>query len=284
MGEIIRCKVLADDIKNSIREYITRLKEENQRIPHLVVILVGDNPASKTYVSGKSKDCEEVGIKNTTLHLDSTITTQELISKIEELNNDNTVDGILVQLPLPKHINEYDIIESIDPDKDVDGFHLVNVGGMHIGNDNYYEPCTPKGIIHILEFLNYYSLAGKKAVVIGRSNIVGKPIAKMLLDRDATVTICHSKTKDIISEVQQADIVIAAAGKAKMIKSDWLKQDAVVIDVGINRDENGKLCGDVDLEDVIDKVKYITPVPGGVGLMTRAMLLLNTMEAYMIRG
>lgn len=282
--KIIYCKPLVDDIKRYISEYTNVLVKADQRIPHLVVILVGDNLASKTYVGGKTKDCEEVGIKSSTLYLPENTTTDQLISKIKELNNDSTVDGILVQLPLPKHINEYDVIESINPDKDVDGFHPLNVGSMHIGNDNYYEPCTPKGIIRILEYMGYYSLAGKKAVVIGRSNIVGQPIAKMLLDKDATVTICHSKTKNLINEVQQADIVIAAVGKAKMIKSDWLKEGAIVIDVGINRDENGKLCGDVDLEDVIDKVEYITPVPGGVGLMTRAMLLLNTIESYMIRG
>lgn len=279
MGEIIYGIYIADKIKNTVKSYIEDLKVNNKRLPHLVVILAGDNPASAAYVNGKNKDCLEVGIKNTTLTYPGTVSEKFLISKINELNNDDTVDGILVQLPLPSHINENNIIESINPDKDIDGFHPINVGNMYIGKDCYL-PCTPKGIIRILEYMGYDSLEGKKAVVIGRSNIVGKPIAKLLMDKNATVTICHSKTEDLPSEVQQADIVVAAVGKSKMIKRNWIKKNAVVIDVGINRNKDGKLCGDVDLEDLIDKAQYVTPVPKGVGLVTRAMLLENTIEAY----
>lgn len=204
---------------------------------------------------------------------------QELLEKIEALNEDTDVDGILVQLPLPEHINEKRILEAISLLKDVDGFHPQNVGKMYIGEKTLL-PCTPKGIIRILEELGFDDLTGKKAVVFGRSNIVGKPIAKLLLDKNATVTICHSKTKNIIEEARQADIIVSAMGQARLVKKEWIKEGAVVIDVGMNRDEQGKLCGDVDLQDVIDRVSYITPVPGGVGLITRAMLLENTIEAY----
>lgn len=207
------------------------------------------------------------------------VSEDELLSKIRELNTDNTVDGILVQLPLPEHIDEKRVIETISPLKDVDGFHTQNVGKLYIG-DNTFVPCTPKGIIRILEEIGLGNLRGKKAAVLGRSNIVGKPVAKLLLDKNATVTICHSKTENILEEVRQADIVVSAMGQAKLVKKEWLKQGAVVIDVGMNRDTNGKLCGDVDLNDVIEKVSYITPVPKGVGLVTRAMLLENTMQAY----
>ena len=284
MSKIIDGKYISKVIKNDIRAYIGLLKSENKRVPHLATILVGNDPASIKYVNSKNKDCEEVGIKTTHIHLDENITEEELMDKIFTLNLDNHIDGILVQLPLPSHIDDKRIMNNIFPSKDVDCFHPVNVGNMYIGNSKLL-PCTPKGIIRILEYIEfeymYESLKGLKAVVIGRSNIVGKPIAKLLMDKDMTVTICHSKTQNIIDEVKQADIVIAAVGKPKMIKSDWLKEGAIVIDAGINVDENGKLCGDVDLEDVIDKVKFITPVPGGVGLLTRAMLLENTMIAYM---
>lgn len=281
-SKIILGKFIADDIKADIKSYVDTLKETGKRIPHLVVILVGDNPASVAYVNGKNKDCQEVGIKNTTTIFKDTISQRALIEEIEDLNEDDTVDGILVQLPLPSHIDENAVINAIDPSKDVDGFHPINVGNMYIGKDCFL-PCTPKGIMSVFKYLEY-DLTGKRAVVIGRSNIVGKPIAKLLMDKNATVTICHSKTKNIIKEVKRADIVVAAIGQPKMINSEWIKKGAIVIDVGINRDENGRLCGDVDLDDVIDKVKYITPVPGGIGLLTRASLLENTIESYMMRG
>lgn len=278
MEKIIYGTYIAEKIKDKIKADIDKLQEKNQRLPKLVVILVGNNQASNAYVKGKSKDCEEVGILNTTLRYDD-ISEDELLSIIRELNTDNTVDGILVQLPLPEHIDEKRVIETISPLKDVDGFHTQNVGKLYIG-DKTFVPCTPKGIIKILEEIGLNNLQGKKVVVLGRSNIVGKPVAKLLLDKNATVTICHSKTENILEEVRQSDIVVSAMGQAKLVKKEWLKQGAVVIDVGMNRDTNGKLCGDVDLNDVIEKVSYITPVPKGVGLVTRAMLLENTMQAY----
>lgn len=278
MKQIISGVLIAESIKTSIKAYIQNLKKNNLRLPQLVVILIGDNSASQVYVKGKSKDCEEVGIINTTLQYED-ISENELIRKIEELNADNSVDGILVQLPLPKHINDKRVIDAISPLKDVDGFHKQNVGNLYVG-ENGFIPCTPKAIIRILEEIGLCNLEGKKAVVLGRSNIVGKPIAQLLLDRNATVTICHSKTQNIIQEVSQADIVVSAMGQSKLVTKDWIKQGAVVIDVGMNRDEKNKLCGDVDLEDVLEKVSYITPVPKGVGLVTRAMLLDNTIKAY----
>lgn len=278
MEKIVYGSVVADKVKSDVRNYIGQMKEDGKRLPHLVVILIGSNQASQAYVRGKGRDCEEVGIQNTTLRYDD-ISEQELLQKIEALNADTAVDGILVQLPLPEHINEKRVLETISPLKDVDGFHPQNVGKMYIGEKNLL-PCTPKGIIRILEKLGFDDLIGKKAVVFGRSNIVGKPIAKLLLDKNATVTICHSKTKNIIEEARQADIIVSAMGQAKLVKKEWIKEGAVVIDVGMNRDDQGKLCGDVDLEDVIDRVSYITPVPKGVGLITRAMLLENTIEAY----
>lgn len=278
MEKIVYGSVVADKVKSDVRNYIGQMKEDGKRLPHLVVILIGSNQASQAYVRGKGRDCEEVGIQNTTLRYDD-ISEQELLQKIEALNADTAVDGILVQLPLPEHINEKRVLETISPLKDVDGFHPQNVGKMYIGEKNLL-PCTPKGIIRILEELGFDDLIGKKAVVFGRSNIVGKPIAKLLLDKNATVTICHSKTKNIIEEARQADIIVSAMGQAKLVKKEWIKEGAVVIDVGMNRDDQGKLCGDVDLEDVIDRVSYITPVPKGVGLITRAMLLENTIEAY----
>lgn len=282
-SKIVYGSYVTEDIKGNVKSLIEELKENNKRIPRLVTILVGNDYGSTKYVKLKTQDCNEVGINTTNLHYEShQIDEDGLISLICELNDDDTVDGILVQLPLPSHIDETHIMEAIDPIKDVDCFHPINVGKFYTYLYESYlmKPCTPAGIDRIIERMGYDSLEGMKAVVIGRSNIVGKPAAKFLLDKDATVTICHSKTKNIKDEVKQADIVVAAAGKAKMIKSDWIKEGAIVIDVGINRDENGKMCGDVDLEDVIDKVKYITPVPKGVGEVTRAMLLDNTITAY----
>lgn len=263
MGKVIHGSVIADKVKNNIRNYINQLKTDGERLPHLVVILIGNNQASEAYVRGKGRDCDEVGIQNTTLRYED-ISEEELLEKINMLNTDASVDGILVQLPLPEHINEKHVLEAISPRKDVDGFHPQNVGKMYIGEETFL-PCTPKGVIRIIEELGFDDLKGKKAVIFGRSNIVGKPVAKLLLDKNATVTMCHSKTKDIAGEAKQADIIISAMGQAKLIKKEWIKEGAIVIDVGINRDGQGKLCGDVDLEDVIDQVSYITPVPGGGG-------------------
>ncbi len=267
-----KCK---EDLKNEIAVYA----EKGMRLPQLVVILVGEDVGSQSYVKGKEKACHAIGMQNATLRYDASISEEKLIEKIQELNYDENVDGILVQLPLPEHIDTNRVLFSINPDKDVDGFHPYNIGKMIIGEDTFL-PCTPKGIIKILEHIGYDDLSGKTAVVIGRSNIVGKPIAQLLLNKNATVQITHSRTKNIQDIVKHADIVVAAVGRAKLVKNDWLKDGAVVIDVGVNRGEGGKLCGDVDFDDVLDKVKYITPVPKGVGPMTIAMLLENTVESY----
>ena len=279
MEKVVYGNVIAQKVKDQIKEEINQLEEEGKRLPHLVVILVGDDVGSKSYVAGKEKASMAVGMQNSTLRYEETISENELIQVIQELNYDDNVDGILVQLPLPKHIDTNRVLFSINPDKDVDGFHPYNIGKMMIGEKSVL-PCTPKGIMKILEEIGYDDLSGKKAVVIGRSNIVGKPIAQLLLNKNATVTITHSKTQAIEKTTKLADIVIAAVGVAKLVKGDWLKDGAVVIDVGVNRGDDGKLCGDVDFEDCINKVGYITPVPKGVGPMTIAMLLENTLEAY----
>lgn len=278
MFKVIYGTDIANRIKKKVKETVDKNLEEGKRAPHLSVILVGNNDASRIYVKGKKRDCDEVGINMSILHFDN-ISEKELIHQIETLNNDDETDGILVQLPLPKYINEDNIINAINPAKDVDGFHPYNAGKLFIGEDTFI-PCTPKGIMRVLKEIGLHDLSGKKAVVIGRSNIVGKPVAKLLMDKNATVTICHSKTANIKEETRQADILVSAIGKSQIIKKDWIKSGTVVIDVGINRNENGKVCGDVDFENVIDKVSYITPVPKGIGLMTRAMLLENVIQAY----
>lgn len=249
------------------------------RLPHLVVVLVGDNPASKSYVSGKEKASRQIGIQSTIIRLADTISEQDLLEKIHQLNKDNTIDGILVQLPLPKHIDENKVINTISIDKDVDGFHPLNVARLrlHLG-EPCILPCTPKGIITMLKSAGV-SIAGKHAVVVGRSNIVGKPVAQLLLNENATVSICHSKTQDLKAMTLQADILIAAIGKPQMITADMIKQGAVVIDVGVNR-VGDKLVGDVDFENMVSKASIITPVPGGVGPMTITSLLQNTLEIY----
>ncbi|MDF9825256.1 methylenetetrahydrofolate dehydrogenase (NADP+)/methenyltetrahydrofolate cyclohydrolase [Breznakia sp. PF5-3] len=279
MDKIVYGNIIAQKVKDQIKEEIDKITETGKRLPHLVVILVGDDVGSKSYVAGKEKASIAVGMQNSTLRYDASISETELIQVVQELNYDSNVDGILVQLPLPSHINTNRVLFSINPDKDVDGFHPYNIGKMVIGEETFL-PCTPKGIIKILEEIGYHDLSGKKAMVIGRSNIVGKPIAQLLLNKNATVTIAHSRTKDIEKATREMDIIIAAVGVPKMVKGNWIKEGAVVIDVGVNRDENGKLCGDVDFDDCIDKVKYITPVPKGVGPMTIAMLLENTLESY----
>lgn len=279
MEKVVYGSEIAQSIKDDLKSKMDELKLANQRLPHLVVVFVGNDVGSTSYVKGKEKACIAIGMENTTVRYDESISEEELLNKIDELNKDDTVDGILVQLPLPKHINENKVLFHIDPSKDVDGFHPYNIGKMLIGEDTFL-PCTPKGIIRILETIGYDDLSGKRAVVVGRSNIVGKPIAQLLLNKNATVTITHSKTVDVEKVCAEADIVIAAVGQPKLIKKSWLKKDAVVIDVGVNRGEDNKLCGDVDFDDCLDTVKYITPVPKGVGPMTIAMLLENTLESY----
>lgn len=278
MGTVLYGSELAKGIRAALKEQIDELRTAGKRIPKLVVVLVGDNPASLSYVSGKEKACREIGMENILLRLKEETTEEELLKEIHRLNADDSVDGILVQLPLPQHMDEHKILFAIDPKKDVDGFHPYNIGKMMLNEDTYL-PCTPKGILRMLEISGYSDLSGLRAVVIGRSNIVGKPVAQLLLNRNATVTTCHSKTKNIEYICASADILIASVGRPRLVKADWVKEGAAVIDVGINR-VDGKLCGDVDFEDVKDKVSMITPVPKGVGPMTIAMLLENTLEAY----
>lgn len=275
MTILIKGKELSEKIVASIAEEVKNYEKK----PGLTVIIVGENPASKVYVNKKKKTAEEAGFNSTIIELPEDVSQQELERHIDELNNDDSVDAILVQLPLPKHINTYDILERIKPEKDVDGFHPVNVGKLVIGLKPLAISCTPYGIIKLLEE-NKIEIEGKNAVIIGRSNIVGKPMASLLLNRNATVTVCHSKTTSLRRVCMQADILIAAVGREKFVKADWVKPGAVVIDVGINRTEEGKLVGDVDFEEVSKKAGYITPVPGGVGPMTIAMLLSNTLELY----
>lgn len=279
MAEIIYGSIIASEIRRDIKNEILELKQQNKRLPHLVVVLLGDNISSLSYVKGKEKACIEIGMENTLIQLDENISEEALLKVIKNLNDDINVDGILVQLPLPKQIDENRVLFTIDPQKDVDGFHPYNIGKMMM-QVNTFLPCTPKGIITLLEHIGFDDLSGKKAVIIGRSNIVGKPVAQLLLNKHATVTICHSRTKDIEHVASQGDILIAAVGQAKLINRNWIKPGAIVIDVGVNRDEYGKLCGDVDFEDVKEVASYITPVPKGVGPMTIAMLLENTLEAY----
>ena len=271
---------LAKEIKEKVRSKVEEVKTKYGRPPHLVVILVGEDPASQSYVKGKGKDAEEVGFKSTTILKPETISEGELLELIKSLNTDEEVDGILVQLPLPKHIDEEKVIETIDKSKDVDGFHPANVAALWQKMPCTY-PCTPKGIIKLLDKAGV-EIAGKKAVVIGRSNIVGLPVAKMLLDRNATVTIAHSRTQDLPKVTSEADILIVAIGRPKFVTEDMVKDGAAVIDVGVNRDPgNGKLCGDVNFEECEKKASVITPVPGGVGPMTRACLMENTLECFL---
>lgn len=276
---IISGTQLAKELKDNVAQKVTEAVKEYGRSPHLVVILVGEDPASQSYVKGKGKDAVEVGFKSTTIRKPETISEDELISLIKELNSDDEVDGILVQLPLPKHIDEDKVIETIDKSKDVDGFHPANVAALWQKRECIY-PCTPKGIIKLLDKAGV-EIEGKKAVVIGRSNIVGLPASKMLLDRNATVTIAHSRTKDLAKTAAEADILVVAIGKPRFVTADMVKPGTAVIDVGVNRDpETGKLCGDVDFDACVEKASVITPVPGGVGPMTRACLMENTLECF----
>ncbi|MED0659209.1 MULTISPECIES: bifunctional methylenetetrahydrofolate dehydrogenase/methenyltetrahydrofolate cyclohydrolase FolD [Bacillus] len=275
-GKLIDGKAAAKEIREEIKKEVDELKAQGV-VPGLAVILVGDDPASHTYVRNKEKGCKEVGIHSEIYKYPAAISEAELLDKIRELNEDKRIHGILVQLPLPGHISESKVIDTISPEKDVDGFHPVNVGKMVIGKEGFL-PCTPYGIMKLLE-REQIDLQGKRAVVIGRSNIVGKPAGLLLLQRNATVTYCHSKTEDLSYHTKQADIIIAAVGKAKFLKAEDVKEGAVIVDVGMNRDENGKLCGDVDFESVREKASFITPVPGGVGPMTITMLLYNTVQS-----
>ena len=280
MAIVISGKELATIRRNKMKEEVIEFGKKYDRLPHLVVILVGEDPGSVSYVTGKGMACVEIGIKNTTIKKPVTITEEELLNMIDELNNDDTVDGILVQLPLPKHINSDLVIKKIAPEKDVDGFHPINVASLYLKQDGIVS-CTPKGIIEVLDYANI-QIEGKHAVVIGRSNIVGMPVSKLLLDRNATVTICHSKTANLAEITKTADILIAAVGRAKFVKADMVREGAVVIDVGVNRDlETNKLCGDVDFKDVEPKASYITKVPGGIGPMTITCLMENALECFL---
>jgi methylenetetrahydrofolate dehydrogenase (NADP+) / methenyltetrahydrofolate cyclohydrolase len=246
-------------------------------VPGLAVVLVGDNPASQVYVRNKVKACEDSGLHSVLERYPATLTEAELLARIDALNCDPAIHGILVQLPLPAHIDAHQVIEAISPEKDVDGFHVASAGALMVGQPGFW-PCTPYGCMKMLEDIGY-DLRGKHAVVIGRSNIVGKPMALMLLQKNATVTVCHSATKDLKAMTLQADVIVAAVGKRDVLTADMVKPGAVVIDVGMNRNDEGKLCGDVDFEGVRQVAGYITPVPGGVGPMTITMLLVNTLEA-----
>ena len=272
----IEGKLLAAQVKERVAAGVAELKEKGIE-PCLAVIMVGENPASQVYVKGKVKDCAECGIKSLEIHLPAETTQEELLQKLAELAGDAGVHGLLVQLPLPAHIDEKTVIEAIPPQKDVDGFTAVNVGRMMIGEECFL-PCTPAGCMEMIRSTGV-SISGKNAVVIGRSNIVGKPAAMLLLRENATVTICHSRTENLKQVCANADILVAAVGRAGFVTGDMVKPGAVVIDVGINRNAQGKLCGDVDYDAAAEKAGYITPVPGGVGLMTRAMLMQNTLQS-----
>jgi methylenetetrahydrofolate dehydrogenase (NADP+)/methenyltetrahydrofolate cyclohydrolase len=278
---IIDGKKVSALVKEQVAEE-TKLLKAKGIIPGLAVILVGDDPASRVYVNNKKKACEEVGFKSEEFKLPADTTQEELLNLVYELNDRNDINGILCQLPLPKGLDENAVIEAISPLKDVDAFHKLNVGRIMIG-DYDFLPCTPAGI---MEMLHSYDIDvdGKNCVVIGRSNIVGKPMGMLLLHENGTVTICHSHTKNLKEITSKADILVAAIGVAKFVKSDMIKDGAVVIDVGMNRDENGKLCGDVDFEEVKDKCSFITPVPGGVGPMTIATLMKNTLKAAKLQN
>lgn len=276
MAQIIDGKAISTQIKDELKQKAAEYKANGVNIC-LCVIQVGDNPASTTYVRNKKKGCEYIGIDSLSYELPESTTEEELLKLIDDLNIDAKVNGILVQLPLPKHINEDKVIKAISPLKDVDGFHPESVGALCIGQKGFVS-CTPAGIIQLLMRSNI-DIAGKECVVLGRSNIVGKPMSILMLRENATVTIAHSKTQNLKEVCKRADILIVAIGKPLFVNSEYVKDGAVVIDVGINRDENNKLCGDVDYDDVFDKCSYITPVPGGVGPMTIAMLLNNCIES-----
>ena len=279
-------KELAEGIIARMAEQVKEFPAKYGRVPSLAVVLVGDDPASQVYVRNKKRSCEKAGFESIEIRLPAESTEQEVLAQVQKLNADPKVDGIIVQLPLPKHLNELKITRAILPEKDVDGFHPANVAELWLGKDNaaiereHAVACTPRGIMRILEVAGV-DPAGKRAVVIGRSNIVGLPIAKLLLNANATVTICHSRTRDIAEVTRQAEILVAAIGRPKFVRAEMVGEGAVVIDVGINRTEDGKLCGDVDFEAVAPKASVITPVPGGVGPMTVCSLLENTLDCFL---
>ena len=280
MAKVISGKELSAQLKEEMRIQVSSFPEKYGRVPHLVVILVGEDPGSVSYVTGKAKASEVVGIRNTTVRKPETISEAELLELIAELNADDSVDGILVQLPLPKHISENKVIAAIAREKDVDGFNPLNVAALWQKQDCIL-PCTPKGIIKMLKVAGV-DIKGKKAVVIGRSNIVGLPVSKLLMDENATVTVAHSRTVDLPSVTREAEILVVAIGKPKFVTADMVTDGAVVIDVGVNRDpEIGKLCGDVDYAAIEPKASVITPVPGGVGPMTITCLMENTIECFL---
>ena len=278
--QILDGKLVAAKTREQIRNNIEEKGLVNKI--GLAVILVGEDPASKVYVRNKINACAEVGIKSTLVQLPENTTEEELSEAIDKLNKDDSVHGIILQLPIPKHLNEYRFVNEIADCKDVDGNGYIQKGKLWVGKPEFI-PCTPSGVMRILDFYNI-PLEGKNAVVVGRSNLVGKPLAQLLMNRNCTVTICHSRTKDLDKVCATGDILCVAIGKAKMIKKDWVKEGAVVIDVGMDRDENGKLCGDVDYAEVAPKCSYITPVPGGVGPMTVTMLMANSVMAYKLQN
>jgi methylenetetrahydrofolate dehydrogenase (NADP+)/methenyltetrahydrofolate cyclohydrolase len=277
MATIIDGKAVAKEVQQQIKAEVEGLERRWNMAPGLAVVLVGDDPASHIYVRNKEKACQDVGIKSFEHFLPATVTERELLALVHQLNKDKHVHGILVQLPLPPHIHSERILEAISPHKDVDGFHPVNQGNLVIGADGF-RPCTPLGVMKLLESAGC-DPKGKNAVVVGRSNIVGKPVALMLLEKHATVTVCHSRTVSLRDEVARGDIVVVAIGKAAIVRGEWIKPGAVVIDVGINRLPSGKLCGDVEFNIAKERAAAITPVPGGVGPMTISMLLFNTLKA-----
>ena len=276
-AQLIDGNALSKQLRGEVATRAARLSAQGIK-PGLAVILVGDNPASQVYVRNKVKACEDSGLNSVLEKYPAEMTEAELLARVEALNNDPSIHGILVQLPLPKHIDDHKVIESISPVKDVDGFHVASAGALMVGEPGF-KACTPYGCMKMLESIGMANLKGKHAVVIGRSNIVGKPMAMMLLQANATVTVCHSGTADLAHHTRQADVVVAAVGKRNVLTADMVKPGAVVIDVGMNRDDEGKLCGDVDFAGVKDVAGWITPVPGGVGPMTITMLLVNTIEA-----
>lgn len=276
-AQLIDGNALSRQLRTEVAQRTAALKARGIT-PGLAVVLVGDNPASQVYVRNKVKACEDVGFHSVLEKYDATLTEEQLLARVEALNNDPAIQGILVQLPLPKHIDDHKVIEAISPAKDVDGFHIASAGALMVGEVGF-KACTPYGCMKMLESIGMKDLRGKHAVVIGRSNIVGKPMAMMLLAANATITVCHSGTADLAAMTRQADIVVAAVGKRNVLTKDMVKPGAVVIDVGMNRNDEGKLCGDVDFDGVKEVADYITPVPGGVGPMTITMLLVNTLEA-----
>lgn len=280
MTEILDGKKISSDIKNEVREAVEKIREAGESVS-LAVIIVGDDPASKIYVRNKKKACDYTGINSINIELPSDINEDQLLNKIEQLNNDKSINGILVQLPLPKHIHKDKVINKISPYKDVDGFHPINIGRLST-NKPVFTPCTPEGIIELLRRYNIV-IDGKNCVVIGRSDIVGKPVFNLLLNENGTVTICHTHTKNINDITLNADVIISAVGKRHVVTKDMVKPGVVIVDAGMNRESDGKLYGDCDYDDIFDMASYITPVPGGVGPMTIAMLMKNCLKAYEIQ-